>query len=290
MASVYYEGEHSLNFIPEGESGTWKNSWEEWGLAPTSRPVISLPEPTTNYVEIPGTSGSHDLTDQFGYPAYGMRQGSIEFMMVPEFSSVASKNSKWNYRYANLANYFHGRKLMMYLDDDPNYYYSGRWSVSWSSPSGKGELSRVVLNYTLDPWKYVKEGWRGLMLPSGTLESRKGDYYKYTRGSNGEFIRGDKIYSSKKTLQEAMASSVTYMTQSPYFRVTGMTNNDQCVVNYSNGDFSNRLSISNIIYNNDEITRFPSVIIRQADDNWNINISGKTTSMTVEIMFRLGRL
>jgi len=50
------------------------------------------------------------------------------------------------------------------------------------------------------------------------------------------------------------------------------------------------LSISNIIYNNDEITRFPSVIIRQADDNWDINISGKTTSMTVEIMFRLGRL
>lgn len=290
MASVYYDGEHSLNFIPEGESGTWKNSWEEWGLAPTSRPVISLPEPATNYVEIPGTSGSHDLTDQFGYPAYGMRQGSIEFMVVPEFSSVQSKNSKWNYRYANLANYFHGRKIWMYLDDDPNYYYSGRWSVSWSSPSGKGELSRVVLNYTLDPWKYVKEGWRGLMLPSGTLESRKGDYYKYTRGSNGEFIRGDKIYSSKKTLQEVMASSVTYMTQSPYFRVTGMTNNDQCVVNYSNGDFSNRLSISNIIYNNDEITRFPSVIIRQADDNWNINISGKTTSMTVEIMFRLGRL
>ena len=290
MASVYYEGEHSLNFIPEGESGTWKNSWEEWGLAPTSRPVISLPEPATNYVEIPGTSGSHDLTDQFGYPAYGMRQGSIEFMVVPEFSSVNSKNSKWNYRYANLANYFHGRKIWMSLDDDPNYYYSGRWSVSWSSPSGKGELSRVMLSYTLDPWKYVKEGWRGLVLPSGTLESRKGDYYKYTRGSNGEFIRGDKIYSSKKTLQEAMASSVTYMTQSPYFRVKGMTNNDQCVVNYSNGDFSNRLSISNIIYNNDEITRFPSVIIRQADDNWDINISGKTTSMTVEIMFRLGRL
>lgn len=289
MASVFYEGEHSLNFIPEGESGNWKNTWEEWGLAPTSRPVISLPEPVSNYVEIPGTSGSHDLTDQFGYPAYGMRQGSIEFMMVPEFSSVNSKNSKWNYRYANLANYFHGRKIWMYLDDDPNYYYSGRWSVSWSSPSGKGELSRVMLNYTLDPWKYVKEGWRGLLLPSGTLESHTGDYYKYTRGSNGEFIRGDKI-STDKTLKEAMASSVTYMTQSPYFRVTGMSDTDQCVVDYLNGDFSNALSISNIIYSNNEITRFPSVIIRQADDNWDINISGKTTSMSVEIMFRLGRL
>lgn len=287
MASVFYDGEHSLNFIPEGESGDWKNIWEEWGLAPTSRPVISLPEPATNYVEIPGTSGAHDLTDQFGYPAYGMRQGSIEFMVVPEFSSVQSKNSKWNYRYANLANFFHGRKIWMYLDDDPNYYYSGRWNVSWSSPSGKGELSRVVLNYTLDPWKYVKEGWRGLMIPTGKV-GRIGNYYKYTRGSNGEFIRGDLI-SANKTLKEAMADSVTYMAQSPYFRATGMSSTQQCVISYSNSDFTNALSISHTISNNNEITRFPSVIIRQADDNWDINIE-KPTYASFEIMFRLGRL
>ncbi len=286
MASVFYEGEHSLNFIPEGESGSWKNSWEEWGLAPTSRPVISLPEPATNYVEIPGTSGSHDLTDQFGYPAYGMRQGSIEFMVVPEFSSTQSKNSKWNYRYANLANYFHGRKIWMYLDDDPNYYYSGRWSVSWSSPSGKGELSRVVLNYTLDPWKYVKEGWRGLYIT--TDNPRSGGYYKYTRGSNGEFIRGDLI-SANQTVKSAIMDSVSYMTQSPYFRVKGMDSGQQCVVNYTNNDFSNKLSTSNIIYNNNEITRFPSVIIRHGDDNWDINVD-KPASASVEIMFRLGRL
>lgn len=288
MASVYYEGEHSLNFIPEGESGTWKNTWEEWGLAPTSRPVISLPEPATNYVEIPGTSGSHDLTDQFGYPAYGMRQGSIEFMVVPEFSSVNSKNSKWNYRYANLANYFHGRKIWMYLDDDPNYYYSGRWSVSWSSPSGKGELSRVMLNYTLDPWKYVKEGWRGLYITTQNKGSGVGDYYKYTRGSNGEFIRGDLI-SKDKRLKQAMTDSSAYMTQSPYFRVTGLQSSQQCIINYTNSDFSNTLSVTNAISNNNEITRFPSIIIRQADDNWDINID-KPTYPVVEIMFRLGRL
>ena len=284
MASVFYEGEHSLNFIPDGESGDWKNTWEEWGLAPTSRPVISLPEPVSNYVEIPGTSGSHDLTDQFGYPAYGMRQGSIEFMMVPEFSSVASKNSKWNYRYANLANYFHGRKLLMYLDDDTNYYYSGRWSVSWSSPSGKGELSRVMLNYTLDPWKYVKEGWRGLYIPSSNISSGIGDYYKYTRGSNGEFIRGDRI-STNKTLKEAMADSVTYMTQSPYFRTTNITGGDVSVF-YTNSDFTGELNIVNSISTN-TTTRFPSVIIREANDGWDMDFTG---TANLEIIFRLGRL
>ena len=73
MYVTEYNGEHSVVF------GN-KDSWKDWHLIPSSRPVFVMPEVKTNFVDIPGSDGGIDLSEVLsGYPVYKNRNGSFKF-------------------------------------------------------------------------------------------------------------------------------------------------------------------------------------------------------------------
>lgn len=130
---------HSITF------GT-KNTWDDWHLIPTSRPVVSLPDMDTRYVDIPG-AGSIDLSESLtGYPTYKNREGSFEFIVTNDYSGY-----DWVSVHQEIVNYLHGLTTCMVLEDDPGYFYKGRFSVNeWRSDPN---WSIIVIDYNLTPYK-----------------------------------------------------------------------------------------------------------------------------------------
>lgn len=123
------------------------NSFSDWHLVPDGRPVIAMPEPKLTTVEVPGANGVLDLSEALTkYPTYNNRDGSIKF-------HVLNDKEPWNKHYQRIANYLHGKRMEMVLEDDPSYYYYGRYKVAWTS-SNNGTWANVDINYTLDPYKY----------------------------------------------------------------------------------------------------------------------------------------
>ena len=123
------------------------NSFSDWHLVPDSRPVIVMPEPKIVTVEVPGGNGLLDLSETLTkYPIYNNREGSLKF-------HVLNNKEPWQVLYHKIANYLHGKKMTMILEDDPDYYYYGRFKVTWTS-NNDGTWSDVEIAYTLDPYKY----------------------------------------------------------------------------------------------------------------------------------------
>lgn len=140
---------HSVNFIL-GENSTF-NSYTSFHMVPDGRPVIATPTPVTNFIDVPGAIGQLDMSEALtGYPLYGSREGNLSFIVLNDYE----ENQTWADRYANLCWHIHGKRLKMILEDDPNYFYEGRFTVdSWDTPNSN-DFSKVTIGYTLDPYKY----------------------------------------------------------------------------------------------------------------------------------------
>lgn len=130
---------HSITF---GE----KNTWEDWRLVPASRPVFNPPAQKTKLLEIPGGDGVIDLSQALtGYPVYQNRTGSVEFIVMNGFKP-------WHMAYSDIMDYLHGQTLRAVLEDDPEYFYEGRFTVNaWKSEK---DWSRIVINYDVGPYKW----------------------------------------------------------------------------------------------------------------------------------------
>lgn len=141
---------HSITFI--GES-SWKNTWDDWHLVPSSRPLVEPPEVKTVFKENEGGDGSLDLTTSLtAKPRYRFRSGNWEFIVINNGQLEDNYSyGKWATRYSDLMNYLHGKKLYAILNDDMNYFYEGRYAVaSWRSEK---DNSKITINYTLYPYK-----------------------------------------------------------------------------------------------------------------------------------------
>lgn len=124
------------------------NTYTDWHLVPDGRPVIAMPEVRKNYVEVPGMSGSLDLSESLtGYPLYEKREGELKFHVLNGYSP-------WNVLHQNIATYLHGHVRNVKLEDDPNWYYQGRLSLNEWISNNDGTWSDVVIGYVLDPYKY----------------------------------------------------------------------------------------------------------------------------------------
>lgn len=122
-----------------------KNTWDDWFLIPSSRPVFNPPEPKTLYLEVPGVDGLFDLTTALtGDVRYGSRTGSLEFI-------VDNGHKEWFELYSDISDYLHGQKMKAILEDDPSYYYEGRFTVNeWKSDKLH---SLIKIDYVTDPYK-----------------------------------------------------------------------------------------------------------------------------------------
>lgn len=126
------------------------NTWDNWHLIPSARPVVAQPTPVYTYVDIPGKDGSMDLSDYLvGRPTYSDRTGSFEFY-------VANDYGNWASRRAEMASFLNGRKMKVYLEDEPQYYYEGRfWFKQWTPDASH---SKVTIEYRLKPYRYHASG------------------------------------------------------------------------------------------------------------------------------------
>lgn len=126
-----------------------KNTWDDWFLIPTSRPVINPPPTKTQYVDLTGSNGQLDLTDSLsGFPVYGVSTGSWEFL-------VDNDHRPWLDIYNEVKAFLHGKRKAMYWEEDPAYIYEGRFSVNeWKSEQHN---SKLTIDYTIDP--YPRRQW-----------------------------------------------------------------------------------------------------------------------------------
>lgn len=100
-----------------------------------SQKTIGTPEPKREVVDIPGGDGVLDLTEFFGAVKYHNRQLSFEFStMVPQ--------SQFMDLFSQVQNALHGKKMRIILDDDPEWFYMGRITVSeWKAEKNIGKLT-----------------------------------------------------------------------------------------------------------------------------------------------------
>ena len=105
-----------------------KNTWDDWRLVPASRPLFNPPAQKVKTLDIPGGDGVIDLSQALtGYPVYQNRTGSIEFIVMNDFKP-------WHMAYSDIMDYLHGQTMRAILEDDPEYFYEGRFTVNaWKS-------------------------------------------------------------------------------------------------------------------------------------------------------------
>lgn len=129
-----------------GKDSKWYNTWDDWFLIPSSRPLINPPSPKTKFVDVPGRDGVLDLSELINpYTVYGNRSGSNEFI-------VDNDHWAWYNAYSTIMTILQGKSgLQIVLLDDRNFYYEGRTSVNaWKSDQS---WSSIVLDYNVSPWK-----------------------------------------------------------------------------------------------------------------------------------------
>lgn len=106
---------------------------------------IGSPEPKIRQIEVEGADGSLDQTEYFGEVKYENVKHKFDFstmVLQTEFLSL----------FSTVKNALHGKKVRVILDDDPNFYYVGRLSVSpFTSSRGIGNLS---IEAECEPYKY----------------------------------------------------------------------------------------------------------------------------------------
>ena len=141
---------HSITFSQIGSDPwvmqTGKNTWDDWHLVPSSRPLFDPPSVKEHIVDIPGKDGVLDFTESLtGFPIYNRREGSIEFIVMNGYQ-------EWYELYSAISIFLHGKVLRAVLEDDPDYYYEGRFTVnSWKSEK---DYSRITIGYKVSPFKW----------------------------------------------------------------------------------------------------------------------------------------
>ena len=94
----------------------WAHADYDLTVAPYA---IPMPEPQTNFVEIPGHDGALDLSEAFGTVRYADRVIELTLYARAPFDTLVSAFS------ADV----HGRRMNMIFDRDPTYYYDARITI-----------------------------------------------------------------------------------------------------------------------------------------------------------------
>ncbi|MBU5404671.1 hypothetical protein KQI08_01895 [Paraeggerthella hongkongensis] len=118
--------------------------FERFGMVMSDDCTLSPPAPKTYLVDVPGGSGSIDLTEALtGDVAYGARNQSFVFGVIePEmFEQLKTEAS----------NFLHGREFDYSLTMDPGYTYHGRFAVD--EYYSTAHIGYIKVNVTADPWK-----------------------------------------------------------------------------------------------------------------------------------------
>lgn len=154
---------HKINFDGKrAGSGLTRHTSLDWFLSPVERPSIDKAEVKENYIEIPGTNGGLDLTESLtGSPLYKYIEGSFEFKVLNDrklpilnnkCELIKEKEITWEYLNRDIRSFLNGKERYMMLEDDPSWYYFGRFTVERYDASD-GANSKITIAYKVYPYK-----------------------------------------------------------------------------------------------------------------------------------------
>lgn len=146
------------------QTGTqeFKDLHQVYGLIPTQRPVIAPPSPQLKFEDVPGGSGSLDLSQVLSDEInYYDRSGSLEFMFAPD-ESQPGFNLNWEEVYSDLVTFLSSGRVRLWTSENAwgepvfsSYYYEGRMTVNeWQTDKS---WEKVTLDYRFDPYKYAAD-------------------------------------------------------------------------------------------------------------------------------------
>jgi phage-related protein len=136
------------------------HSYDDFNLILSSK-AIGSPSPKTETIDIPGGDGVLDLTDFFGEVKYNNRELSFEFSTIVPQSEFMALFSK-------VQNALHGQKMQIVLDEDSEWYYTGRISVSeWKAEKSVG---KITIDCDCEPYKTRLGDTEIFQMVSGTEE------------------------------------------------------------------------------------------------------------------------
>ena len=208
MAKVAYYGDHSVTFDVGGEQ---RHTWDDWRLVPVSGaiPTPAIPQPKTNFKDIPGSDGQLDYTEVLAGLKFQMRQGSWDFYVV-------WNGKPWADRYSEIIQFIQGKRCKIILDDDPYYYYTGRVAVNNVKPEEK--YATITFDYVVDPYRYPLAGtaeydwpWDNLVIDGSKETDYKGNNKEeFANIIYGVFdVAGTKIRTLINSRDESMSVSIT---------------------------------------------------------------------------------
>lgn len=143
-----YDGKHSVTFYGGPDFNDLKNTWEDWQLIPMSRPTINPPPVQDFSITVPGRSGKIDFRKSvLPHPAYDNRVGSLEFIVDHDSDDYI----RWNITYDKIMEFLHGETLRMVLDDEPDVYYEGVFSIN--EFKSNSDWSTITIDYDVKPYK-----------------------------------------------------------------------------------------------------------------------------------------
>lgn len=146
---MIYEEKHGAIFGWGIENGdvVGYHSFRDYGLYPTSHPIIAPPEAQIYSVEIPGMDGALDYTEALtGDVHYRNRPGTFPYKYVGD-------RAQWDAVYHRLLNQLHGKRLRVVLDDDPGGFYYGRISVNEPSYDSKRNCVYFTITGDFQPYR-----------------------------------------------------------------------------------------------------------------------------------------
>lgn len=113
-----------------------------------NRNGVEIPpaQPKTNFVDIVGGNGSHDLTEVHGEVKFYDRSCKFTFTMNP------ASNMTFEEKKTQVSNALNGKTCKITLDKDEDYYYKGRCAVNEFMQDRR--LMQFVVTATVHPYKY----------------------------------------------------------------------------------------------------------------------------------------
>lgn len=119
-------------------------SYDDLHLILSSKTIGTAP-PKVETIDLPGGDGALDLTEFFDGIKYANRQLSFDF-------STMVHPSQFMQQFTTVQNLLHGRKMDIFLSDDPGWYYTGRLSVNeWKADRNIG---RFTVDCNCEPFKH----------------------------------------------------------------------------------------------------------------------------------------
>lgn len=119
---------------------------EDWDLILNEK-SLTPPEPKTTYISIEGRDGDLDISEALsGEIKYNNRTASFKFLLTE--GSYSDREAA----ISEILRIVHGKRLKITLDDNPEYYLSGRCTVT--ERINDRAYGVIAIECNCDPWFY----------------------------------------------------------------------------------------------------------------------------------------